>query len=313
MNQMSAENEFSLDDLVVDEEEVRYPVIMPVTVLVCETEYSEQGDVSDLIDNITKNLRDDYGFRTEDRRRRREGFLEVGNSDNIVKCIYAREAPMRIDYEKGDLRISTKRLRAINPSYRVLVTIYISSTKSKVVLFGGEDKITLLALRHVNYCLRGSIKGGFSTHDIAFSKEDMNKILSHFGVDIQYVFLSPGESEKLRKIAKARVRGEIKEIVQYDVRAKFAGYRVVASPVVLDLIEEGKISIIEIEGKLSFGAQGITTRVSSSGRITFFVPEEMTGRNQTAYDVAEGLYKRIVAQRSGVKQIKMEDWFSGSS
>jgi len=309
---MNDNSEFSLDNLLVEEEEVRNPVIMPVTVLVCETEYDEQKDLNGLVNKIGKKLIGDYGFRKEERRRRREGFLDISFSDNIIKCIYARETPMRIDFEKGDLKINTKRIRTINPSYRVVITIYVTKAKAKVVLFGGDDKITATALRLVNYCIRGSVEGRFSTYETAFSKEEMDIIRSNFGIDIQYVFLSPGESEKLKKIAKKRVKGEIKEIPLYFVRAKFAGYRVVVSPVVLDLIEEGKISILEIEGKLPFGGGiSITARVSASGRITFFVPEHIIGKNQTAYDVAEELYRRIVSKRVGAKQLGMEDFTSG--
>jgi hypothetical protein len=168
------------------------------------------------------------------------------------------------------------------------------------------------ALSLANYCLRGSIKGGFRTHQTRFSKEEMDEMRSRFGVDIQYVSVSPGESEKLMKIAKQKIKGETKEILQYFARAKFAGYRVVAAPTVLDLISEGKISLLELEGKLSFGGGiSITTRVSASGRITFFVPDNILGKNQTAYDVAEELYKRIASQRIGAKQLGMEDFTSG--
>lgn len=312
MNWMSDNHDFSLDDLVVDEEEIRSPVIMPVTILVCETEYDEQNDLMELVDGIRKNLFEKYGFR-KGNRKRREGFLDFSSSENNIKCIYARETPIRIDFEKGDLKLTTKRLRGINPSYRVLINIGVTKKKTRVVLFSGTEKITSSALGLVNYCIRGSIEGGFKTFKPGFSKEEMYNMLSQFGMEIQYVFLSPGESEKLKKMAKKRVKGEIKEIPLYFVRAKFAGIRVVAAPVVLDLIQEGKITILEIEGKLIFGVGiSITSRVSSSGRITFFIPEQIVGRNQTAYDIAEKLYERIISERTGVKQTSMEDFSTGS-
>lgn len=306
------EDDFSLDDLVVEEEEVRTPTIMPVTVLVSETEYDQQTNLNAIADDIRKKLLQDYGFRRKEKRRFREGFLDLNFSGNVIKCIYARETPTRLDFEKGDLRISTKRLRAINPSYRVIVNIYLTDTKAKIVLFGGDDKISAAALRLSNYCIRGCVKGGFRTYQTSFSRGEMDSMRSRFGVDIQYVFLSPGESEKLEKIAKEKVKGEIKEILQYSVRAKFAGYRVVASPVVLDLIAEGKISLLELEGRLGFGGGiSITIRVSASGRITFFVPDTILGKNQTAYDIAEELYRRIASQRTGAKQLGMEDFAAG--
>jgi hypothetical protein len=306
------ENDFSLDNLLVEEEEVRTPAIMPVTVLVSETEYDEQTNLDEIADNIKRKLLEDYGFRRKEKRRYREGFLDFNFSANAIKCVYARETPTRLDFEKGDLKISTRRLRAINPSYKVLINIYLTNTKAKIILFGGDDKISAAALRLANYCIRGCVKGGFRTYQTSFSKEEMDAIRSKFGDDIQYVFLSPGDSEKLRKIAKQKIKGEIKEILQYSARAKFAGYRVVAAPAVLDLISEGKISLLELEGRLGFGGGiSITTRVSASGRITFFIPDNIVGRNQTAYDIAEELYKRIASQRTGTKQLGMEDFTAG--
>jgi len=306
------EDDFSLNDLVVEEEEVRTPAIMPVTVLVCEIEYEQQQNIDEVIGGIQGKILQNYAFRKKEKRRYREGFLDFDFSGNPIKCVFARETPTRLDFEKGDLRISTKRLRSINPSYRVIAYIYLTTSKAKLVLFGGDDKMAKAALSLANYCIIGSIKGGFRTHQMHFSKEEMDEMLSRFGVDIQYVFVSPGESEKLKKIAKQKIKGEIKDTLQYFVRAKFAGYRVVAAPTVLDLIAEGKISLLELEGKLSFGGGiSITTRVSASGRITFFIPDNVLGKNQTAYDVAEELYKRIVSQRRGAKQLGMEDFTSG--
>ena len=188
----------------------------------------------------------------------------------------------------------------------------MTNAKARIVLFGGDDKISAVALRLANYCIRECVKGGFRTYQTSFSKEEMDAMRSKFGVDIQYVFLSPGESEKLKKIAKQRIKGEIKEILQYFVRAKFAGYRVVAAPAVLDLIAEGKISLLELEGKLGFGGGiSITTRVSASGRITFFIPDNIVGKNQTSYDIAEELYRRTAFQRAGTKQLGMEDFTAG--
>lgn len=306
------EDGFSLEDLIVEEDEVRTPVIMPVTVLVSETEYDEQQNIVEVADAVKRKLQESYGFRRKEKKRYREGFLDFISSENTIRCIYARETPARLDFEKGDLKISTRRLRAINPSFRVLINLYLANTKAKIVLFGGDDKISATALELANYCIRGSIKGRFQTYQTTFSKEEMDLMRQKFGIEIQYIFLSPGESEKLKKIAKQKVKGEDKEILQYFVRAKFAGYRVVAAPAVLNLIVEGKISILEIEGKLGFGGGiSITTRVSSSGRITFFIPESILARNQTAYDIAEDLYRKLASQRMGTKQLQLGDFDYG--
>lgn len=312
MRLVSDFSDFSLDQLIVEEKEVQNPIIMAVTVLVSEISYNEQEDeINGLAEKIKTRLLEKYRFRKDEKRRFRSGFLDFKITGNVVECVYARETPTRIDFEKGDFKINTKRIRVINPSYRVKVRVTVEKTKSKVILFGGNDAITARALTLTNYCIRGCIKGGHSTYQTLFSKENMDKIRQIFGNNIQYVFLSPGESEKLRKMVKKRVKGEVKEILQYFVFAKFAGYRVVVSPLVLELIEEGKIRLLEIEGKLTFGVGKITTRVSSSGRITFFIPDAVIGRDQTAYGIAEELYKRTITRRTGVKQISMEEYFVG--
>jgi len=303
---MRDEDAFSLDELVVEEEEVKTPAIMPVTVLVSEIDFDQQEKLTDVVEAIQKRLFEKYGFCKKERRTHREGFLDFNTLGNKIKCFYVRETPTRLDYEKGDLKISTRRLRSINPSYRVLVYIHVMNDKAKIVLFGGDDKISALALDLVNFCIRGSVKGNFQTYPTSFTKEEMDAILLRFGIEIQYVFLSPGESEKLRKIAKRKIKGETKEVPLYFARAKFAGYRVVAAPAVLELISEGKISLQEIEGKLAFaGGISITARVSASGRITFFIPENIVPRKETAYGIAEELYKRILptGKNVNIKQL----------
>lgn len=98
----SMEDDFSLDDLVVEEEEVRTPTIMPVTVLVSETEFDEQVNLNETADSIRRKLLEDYGFRRKEKRRYREGFLDFDFFENTIKSIYARETPTRLDFEKGD-------------------------------------------------------------------------------------------------------------------------------------------------------------------------------------------------------------------
>lgn len=140
------EDEFSLEDLVVDEEEVHTPAIMPVTVLVSETEYDEQQNLDDILNSLKSRLIEKYGFRRKEKKRYREGFLDFVILGSSIKCTYAREAPTRLDFEKGDLRITTKRLRAINPSFRVSVNFYIGKTAARIVLFGGDENISGIAL-----------------------------------------------------------------------------------------------------------------------------------------------------------------------
>ncbi|XHH08262.1 MAG: hypothetical protein ACFCUE_11910 [Candidatus Bathyarchaeia archaeon] len=309
---------FSLDRLIVDEDEIRTPAIMPVTVLVSEIEYSEQPDISNLIDQLHFRMQNLFGFRKKEKKKYREGFLDFSVADNTLKCIFARESTIRLDFEKGDLRINSERLRAITSSFRVLVHFYVGKIKTRIVFFGGEENISSTALENASICFRGCLKGNFNTPPTSFSKEEMDIIRQKFGIDIQSIFLSPGESDKLRKIAREKVKGQDKEILKYFVRARFAGYRVIAAPTVLSLIVDAKIAINEIEGRLSYGsgvtAVPITTRVSSTGRITFFIPDSSGAKNQTAYDIAQELYLLLASKRMlATKQSQLGDFQSDIS
>ena len=312
---MSDSSEFSLDDLIVTDEEVRPPVIWTVSIVVSETEYTEQKkELTRLTKEIESALLENYPFQRTERKRYKAGFLAFDCSGNVITCAYARESPTRLDFELDDLKIHTKRLRSISPSYRVKILITVGKTKSKVVLFGGDDKITSRALGLVNVCIRKCIRGGHKTYETSFSNEEMNAMRENFGMDIQYVYIAPGENKRLRKIVERKEQGQIKKILQYSVYTKFAGYRILASPVVLELIKEEGIRIREIEGRINFAPGiSITTRVSASGRILFFIPDNVIGKKNSAFDIAEELYTRMVTQRTGAKQITMEEYFPGST
>jgi hypothetical protein len=315
MMQMDEDFNFSLDELLVDDQEVLPPVVLPVSVIVSETEYDEQvEEPKRLRESIEKHLFSDYPFAKPERRQYKEGFLAFEPSNNILKCIYARETPARIDFELDDLKIHTRRIRNINPSYRATIFISVDKTKARVVIFGGDDKIVAKALNLVNICIRKCIKGGHKTYETGFSQEEMEVMLENFGTDIQYVYIDPGENERLRKLVERKEGDEIKKIPIYSVYTKFAGYRIIVSPVVLELIKQEGIKIREIEGRLNFAAgMSITTRISANGRILFYIPDGLIGKNESAYNVAERLYKRIITRRTGIKQITMEEYFPGAT
>jgi len=312
---MSGDFDFSLDDLLVDDQEVPPPVVLPVSVIVSETEYDEQAEeAKKLREIIEKLLVNNYAFTKPERRQYKEGFLAFEPLDNVIKCIYARETPSRIDFELDDLKIHTRRIRHINPSYRAKIAISIDKTKTRVVIFGGDDKIVAKALSLVNVCIRKCVKGGHKTYETGFSQEEMEVMLENFGTDVQYVYIAPGENERLKKMVERKEEGEIKKIPIYSVYTKFAGYRIIVSPVVLELIKQEGIKIREIEGRLNFAAGiSITSRISASGRILFYVPDSLIGKTESAYDVAERLYRRIITQRTGAKQITMEEYFHGAT
>lgn len=312
---MSEDFDFTLDNLLVDDEEVPPPVVLPVSVVVSETEYAEQSEEPKKIrELIGTQLLNDYPFAKTEKRQYKEGFLDFESSNNIIKCVYARETPTRIDFELDDLKIHTKRIKIINPAYRTKISIFVDKTKTRVVIFGGDDKIVAKALNLVNICIRKCIRGGHKTYEHGFSQEEMRVMLDNFGTDIQYAYIDPGDNERLKKLIEQRVGDEIKKIPLYSVYTKFLGHRVIASPFVLDLIKQEGIKIREIEGILHVAAGiSITTKISASGRILFYIPYSLIGRNESAYDIAERLYGKIITQRTGVKQKTMEEYFYGAT
>ena len=141
MIEMSEDFNYSLDDLVVEDAEVLPPVVLPVSVVVSETEYAEQTeDIRKLRKDIETQLINNYAFAKPERRRYKRGFLAFESAENVIRCIYARETPSRIDFELNDLRIHTKRIRYISPSYRVKIVISIGKTNTRVVFFGGTTR-----------------------------------------------------------------------------------------------------------------------------------------------------------------------------
>lgn len=311
---MSDNFEFDLNTLLVEDQEVPPPVVIPVSVVVSETEYSEQEDVDKLRENIKNEIMRDFTFHKLEARRYKEGFLSFDSDEDHITSVYARETPARIDFELDDLIIHTKRIKHINPSYRVKLVISPFKDKTRVALFGGDIRIVAKALRCVNICIRRCIRGSHKTYETGFSQDDMEIMLENFGQEVQHVYIAPGDNQKLEKIVERMEKGEVKRIPLYSVHTKFAGYRITASPIVLGLIKEQGIRIRELEGRLNFGVGiQITTRISINGRILFYVPQNLIGRNENAYDFAEKLYNRIIGQRSGTKQRTIEEYLDGTS
>jgi len=308
-------SQFSLDDLRVDEEEVRPPTIFPLSIIVCQTEFLEQvEDIEDLKVRIKNRLVEKYAFKKRGKRKFKEGFLEFSDSGNILECFYAKEAPRKINFEKGDLRIHTERLRLIDPAFSVRVRIILDRKSAKVVLYGGSDLMINKALTEVNYCIRHCIKGGHRTLTPSFSKQEMNNILKNFGLNVEYIWIHPGESEKFIKLVEKRVKGEVKKVPLYEVHAKLRGYRITGSPITISLIEESGVYLREIQGRLNFAAgAGITTRVSATGKMLFYIPENIIPEGETIYNVAQDLYERVIAEKKGPRQLTIGGFFGEKS
>jgi len=307
---MSKHSEFSLDELRVKEEEIRPPTIFPLSIFVCETEFVQQvDDVANLKRQIKKRLIDMYSFKKRGGRRFKEGFLDFNGLEDTIECFFARETPIKINYERDDLKIHEDRIRQISPNFGVKIKISLNNKSAKVVLFGGMDTIIRKALDEINYCIRACITGGHRTFIPGFSRKDMATILQNFGLNVEYIWIDPGESEKFMKMIEKRVKGEIKREPEYIVHAKLRGYRITGSPIVLELIEESGIYLREIQGRLGFPLRTyITARVSSAGKVLFYIPEALVPKEATIYDIAEKLYEKIISQRAGPKQTTMGEF-----
>lgn len=303
--------DISLDKLKVEDYDVQPIAVLPVSVIVCETEFVKPViDVSEAIKRFRDNIFKKYTFKTPERRRFKEGFLEFSVGPNTVECFYAREAPMKVNYEADDLKIHTDRMRLISPTFSVKNKVAFSEKGAKVTMFGGSDLMIQKALNQINYCIRDSVPGGHRTISPSFSKEDMSAILETFGVNVEYVWIHPGESEKFIKIVEKKVKGEIRRVPEYIVHAKLMGYHITGSPVAISLIRESGIYLREIQGKLNFAVKiDVTTRVSATGKILFYIPESLLGRDNTFFDVAEVLYNRIAIRRAGPKQVTLGEYF----
>lgn len=164
--------DISLDKLKVEDYDVQPIAVLPVSVIVCETEFVKPViDVSEAIKRFRDNIFKKYTFKTPERRRFKEGFLEFSVGPNTVECFYAREAPMKINYEADDLKIHTDRMRLISPTFSVKNKVAFSEKGAKVTMFGGSDLMIQKALNQINYCIRDSVPGGHRTISPSFPKK----------------------------------------------------------------------------------------------------------------------------------------------
>lgn len=307
---------YSLDAHRVDEEEVRTPTLFPVSIMTCKTEFVQPvTNVVALKNSLNAKILEKYAFQKPERKEFKEGFLEFSSSsDNIINCFFAKEAPTKIMYEANDLKMHSQRYRLIIPSFSVKIKIAVEEKSANVVMFGGSETMMAKALTEINYCIRDVVTGGHTTVIPEFSKGEMNTILKNFGIDVEYIWIHPGESQRFMKIIERKVGGEIKKIPEYIVHAKLHGFHITGSPITTALVEESGVYLKEIQGRLNYAVKvGITSRVSSNGKVLFFIPENIVGKRNTVYDIAENLYGRIIVPVEGPKQATMGEYLPEKS
>ncbi len=311
---MSGNLKFSLDNLIVEDALVGSPAVYQISLTISETEFFKPlNDLDEAKNKIISILKEKHGFKYRFKRPFKEGFLEFNDQKlNSIECFFAKETPTKICYEYDDLKIHEKRVRTISPGYSAKFRVLLDKSNARVVVFGGSDNLVIKAIYEMNQSIRDVWEGGHKTYTIRFSKEDMNKILERFGENVEYIYIKPGDSKKFTKLYKEKKGEVIKEVPRYEVHAKLYGIRITEAPIVLELIEVSGIHIQEIKGKLQASAsEFLTTKISSSGKMVFYIPERLVTDDEDIFDYAEKLYEKVIQQREriGERQRTLGDFF----
>ena len=289
----------SVDDLIIHDHQVT-PGIYIISVLITQVISKEQiRDSPAVLERIGHELAKKWGLKKNTERGFNEGFLDFIQSENTLEFVYARESTTKLDRITSSRkpRIGTVRLRTVNPSNKVRVSIRLVDSKFEVNLFGGTDSLISLVSSLVNNSVRNFCIGGHDTPRPNISKEGMYDILQAFGREVEYIYVDPGQSERLKKVAKVKkIDSEDFEQI-YAVKTKFRGFRIILSPLVQETIRESGVVIREIEGRLNYEGARITTRISSNGRVIFYIPSKLLGDGMEVEQIAEEMYKNATGGR----------------
>lgn len=249
---------------------------------------------------IKKILEEKYSFgKRRQNESFKQGFLNFNVKKETLEFYYAQEIPLKMDFvpERDDPEIVTRHIRAVNPTHKTKIKLTLSKQNAEVILFGGSDILVLKVAGLVNESIRALAEDGHETYDYRITKEEMLKILEAFQSDVEYIYIDPGQNEKLRKYIKEKRLGEEIFVQVYNVHTQFRGYKVVGSPLVQQILRETGVYLREIQGKIDYAAGlRITSRVSSSGRILLYIPENIVEVGEDVYDIAFNLYKKVIAK-----------------
>jgi hypothetical protein len=289
--------QFSLDSKRVDEREVRSPTLFPVSIIASTIFFGNDiNNLEGVRDQIKNAILKKFPFKQFSIKTYKEGFLEfTETTENELLCFYGKETPTKIMYEADDLKIHSQRFSLLIPAYTVRIKMTINSKNVRVITFGGQDTLIAKALDRLNICIVSTVSGSHRIVDTKFNKEEMNGVLRRFGMNVEYIWIHPGDSRKFVKFADKEEGKEISRVPEYLVHAKLHGFHITGSPFVVSLIQESGIFLKEIQGSLQFGLKRpITSRVSSEGKAIFFIPETAVPSGSSAYEVAESLYEKLV-------------------
>ncbi|MHA1675813.1 MAG: hypothetical protein ACTSU6_01410 [Candidatus Njordarchaeales archaeon] len=295
---MNKEENFSLDELLIDEEEVRPATILPISIIILEIEFMKPlEDPNYLKKNVKLFLFEKYSFRRRKGRRLKEGFLEFIDIKNAFKCYYAKEVPFKITFEMDDLKIHEKRIRLITHSNSVQAKISFNQKGTKIVIFGSDDYLNQKVLNLINIAIRGFVKDGYRLYESYLSQDDMRKIMSNLE-SVEYIWIGPGESERFIKLVEKRVGKDIKRIPEYLVHSRMRGIQITRSPFVAELIKEEGIRLREIQGRIKVAGIRITARVSNIGKIIFWIPQHIIPKGSSPFTIAEKFYEDLISEKS---------------
>ena len=305
---------FSLDSKRVDDKEVRLPTLFPVSIITSAVQFTNDiPDIRQLRDKIQENVLTKFPFEKSPLKAFKEGFLEFTSTvDNVLNCYYGKEASTKIMFEADDLRIHSERFSLLNPAYTVRIKVILTHKSARIVMFGGSEALISKAVDRIFICIVRAISGGHSFSRAAFSKTEMNQILKKFGLNVEYIWIHPVDSKNFVKYIEKKEGEKITKIPQYFVHAKLHGFHITGSPIVISLIEESGVYIKEMQGKMIYATKkDITSRISSEGKAIFVIPETLIPPNNSAYEIAEGLYEKLIepiATLSGSKQASLGEF-----
>jgi hypothetical protein len=149
-------------------------------------------------------------------------------------------------------------------------------------------------LELVRHSIRGRVTEGFRDTEPIMSQKDMWYILDVLQENVAYIWIDSKDSERFIKIVETE-EGEKKiKVLEFTVDAKLGGYRITSAPFVKDVLREQGIIIKEIEGEVPLAGISITTRISSNGRMLFYIPSSIIPTTGDIYDIGERFYNKLL-------------------
>jgi hypothetical protein len=292
------EEEFNLNSLIVDEDEVQTANVIQLSLFIYDIVFlKKQENLDEILSECHRVLQEIYPFRQIKGKNMREGFLHFNDIDEENKklvCFYAKESPSKVRYADKQFTIKDVRLRSITPSYTVKIIGTLFPERLNLIIYGGNESLVMRVLELVRHSIRGRVTEGFRDTEPIMSQKDMWYILDVLQENVAYIWIDSKDSERFIKIVETE-EGEKKiKVLEFTVDAKLGGYRITSAPFVKDVLREQGIIIKEIEGEVPLAGISITTRISSNGRMLFYIPSSIIPTTGDIYDIGERFYNKLL-------------------